>query len=175
MFAVGLILVILALIVVVYVMFATSGLEPMSIDWGVFTADLTPLQLFFLGATTIVVMAIGTLMLSIGLKKQGEKRAEVKRLRKEVKKGQEEQPRDGGEASGEAVGSTVPMDKNSATRKSKTPGASSRRTTSDSSSNAPGSAAKPAKSSPTGPVQSTRPPSDDKPSGSSTPPPPARR
>ncbi|MGB5952770.1 MAG: LapA family protein [Ornithinimicrobium sp.] len=92
MFAVGLILVVLALIVILYVIFATGGLEPMSIDWGIFTADLTPLQLFFLGAATIVVMAIGVAMLSIGLKKQGEKRAEVKRLRKEVKKVQSEQP-----------------------------------------------------------------------------------
>lgn len=85
MFAIGLILIILAIIVVVYVIFATSGLEPMSIDWGVFTADLTPLQLFFLGAVTILVLALGSVLLSIGLKSQGEKRAEVKRLRKEVK------------------------------------------------------------------------------------------
>lgn len=109
MFAVGLILVVLALIVVVYVMFATGGLEPMSIDWGVFTADLTPLQLFFLGAVTIVVMAIGVVMLSIGLKKQGEKRAEVKRLRKDLEKVQSDQPDSGGDASA----STVKMDKSS--------------------------------------------------------------
>lgn len=86
MFAAGLILIILAIIVVVYVIFATSGLEAMSIDWGVFTADLTPLQLFFLGAVTVLVLAIGSVMLSVGLKSQGEKRAEMKRLRKEVEK-----------------------------------------------------------------------------------------
>ncbi|MGB7448183.1 MAG: hypothetical protein WA892_03555 [Ornithinimicrobium sp.] len=86
MFAAGLILIILAIIVVIYVIFATSGLEPMSIDWGVFTADLTPLQLFFLGAVTVLVLAIGSVMLSVGLKSQGEKRAEMKRLRKEVEK-----------------------------------------------------------------------------------------
>jgi len=84
MFAAGLILIILAIIVVIYVIFATSGLDPMSIDWGVFTADLTPLQLFLLGAVTVLVLAIGSVMLSVGLKTQGEKRAEVKRLRKEV-------------------------------------------------------------------------------------------
>ncbi|HKJ12375.1 MAG TPA: LapA family protein [Ornithinimicrobium sp.] len=89
MFAAGLILIILAIIVVIYVIFATTGLEAMSIDWGVFTADLTPLQLFLLGAVTVLVLAIGSVMLSVGLKTQGEKRAEVKRLRKEVEKSKE--------------------------------------------------------------------------------------
>jgi cytoskeletal protein RodZ len=89
MFAAGLILIILAIIVVIYVIFATVGLEPMSIDWGVFTADLTPLQLFLLGAVTVLVLAMGSVMLSVGLKTQGEKRAEVKRLRKEVEKSKE--------------------------------------------------------------------------------------
>lgn len=152
MFAVGLILVILALIVVLYVIFATSGLEPMSIDWGVFTADLTPLQLFFLGAVTIVVMAIGALMLSIGLKKQGEKRAEVKQLRKEVKAGK---PRDDAQDRSGASGPTEPMDQKS-TKQTSTSVSSSKRASGDSAST---SGVSKRQGGPTGPVQSTRSPS----------------
>ncbi|MGB3763632.1 MAG: hypothetical protein WA966_10435 [Ornithinimicrobium sp.] len=92
MFVVGAILIVLAIIVVIYVTFATRNLDPLSIDWGPFTAALTPLQLFFLGAASILVLAIGAVMFSIGLRTQGVKRAEVKRLRKEVEKSQAEQP-----------------------------------------------------------------------------------
>ncbi len=152
MFAVGLILVILALIVVLYVIFATIGLESMSIDWGVFTADLTPLQLFFLGAVTIVVMAIGTLMLSIGLKKQGEKRAEVKRLRQEVKKGQ---PGDQEQDRSAVSDSTEPMDQKTARQASATQ-SSPQRSSGDST---PTSGVSKGQGGPTGPVQSTRSPS----------------
>ncbi len=97
MFVVGAILIVLAIIVVIYVTFATSGLDPLLIDWGPFTAALTPVQLFFLGAVTILVLSIGAVMFSIGLKTQGAKRAEVKQLRKEVKKAHSDQPqRDSG-------------------------------------------------------------------------------
>ncbi len=92
MFVVGAILIVLAIIVVIYVTFATRNLDPLSIDWGPFTAALTPLQLFFLGAAAILVLAIGAVMFSIGLRTQGSKRAEVKRLRKEVEKSQADQP-----------------------------------------------------------------------------------
>lgn len=85
MFVIGAILIVLAIIVVIYVTFSTRSLEPLTIDWGPFTAALTPLQLFFLGAVTILVLAIGAVMFSLGLKSQGAKRAEVKQLRKEVK------------------------------------------------------------------------------------------
>lgn len=93
MFVIGAILIVLAIIVVIYVTFATRSLDPLTIDWGPFTAALTPLQLFFLGAVTILVLAIGAVMFSIGLKSQGAKRAEVKQLRKEVKAGQTDKPR----------------------------------------------------------------------------------
>ncbi|MGB3186093.1 MAG: hypothetical protein WBG76_09595 [Ornithinimicrobium sp.] len=174
MFAIGLILVILAVIVVVYVMFATSGLEPMPIDWGVFTAELTPLQLFFLGAATIVVMAIGALMLSIGLKKQGEKRAEVKRLRQEVKKGQEAQPRDDAQDRSDVSGPTEPPDQKST--KGTSAAVSSKRNPGDSATT---SGVSKRQGGPTGPVQSTRSPSTGSSSGGSSsdagkPPPPPR-
>lgn len=85
MLALGLILVLIAVVVVVYVTFATVGLDAMPIDWGIFTAELTPLQLFLLGAGTVLVLAIGTAILAAGLRRQTAKRAEVRRLRKEVK------------------------------------------------------------------------------------------
>jgi len=88
MFVIGAILIVLAIIVMIYVTFSTRSLEPLTIDWGPFTAALTPLQLFYLGAVTILVLAIGAVMFSIGLKSQGAKRAEVKQLRKEVKAAQ---------------------------------------------------------------------------------------
>ncbi|MGB3827960.1 MAG: hypothetical protein WA962_04220 [Ornithinimicrobium sp.] len=98
MFVVGAILIVLAIIVVIYVTFATRNLDPLSIDWGPFTAALTPLQLFFLGAVAILVLSIGAVMFSIGLKSQGAKRAEVKRLRKEVEQVHSEQPKKHGSA-----------------------------------------------------------------------------
>lgn len=85
MIALGLILVLLAVVVVAYVWFATRELPAMEIDWGVFTAQLTPFQLFVVGAATILVLAIGAAMLMAGLRKQRAKRAEIKRLRQEVK------------------------------------------------------------------------------------------
>lgn len=85
MFAIGLILIILAIIVIAYVIFATRDLEVLTIDWGIVQTDLSPLQLFFLGAVTVLVLSIGSGMLGVGLKRAGAKRAEVKRLRKEVK------------------------------------------------------------------------------------------
>ncbi len=85
MFALGLILVLLAVIVVIYVLIATGGEPAMKIDWFVFSADITPLGLFLLGAATVLVLSIGSVLLSIGLKRSGAKRAEVKKLRKEVK------------------------------------------------------------------------------------------
>ncbi len=107
MLVVGAILIVLAIIVVIYVTFATRNLDPLSIDWGAFTAALTPLQLFFLGAVSILVLAIGVVMFSVGLRSQGAKRAEVKRLRKEVQKSQAEQParRDSGTSSDPRSGS----------------------------------------------------------------------
>lgn len=85
MFALGLILVLLAVIIVIYVLIATGGEPAMKIDWFVFSADITPLGLFLLGAATVLVLSIGSVLLSIGLKRSGAKRAEVKKLRKEVK------------------------------------------------------------------------------------------
>ena len=87
MIAIGLILVLLAVVVVAYVWFATSELPAMEIDWGVFTAELTPFQLFVVGAATVLVLSIGAAMLMAGLRKQREKRAEIKHLRKEVRAG----------------------------------------------------------------------------------------
>jgi hypothetical protein len=87
MIALGLILVLLAVVVVAYVWFATRELPAMEIDWGVFTAELTPFQLFVVGAATILVLSIGTAMLLAGLRKQREKRAEIKHLRREVRAG----------------------------------------------------------------------------------------
>lgn len=87
MIALGLILVLIAVVVVAYVWFATSELPAMEIDWGVFTAELTPFQLFVVGAATILVLSVGTALLMAGLRKQREKRAEIKHLRKEVRAG----------------------------------------------------------------------------------------
>lgn len=84
MVALGLILVLIAVVVVVYVWFATAGLPAMEIDWGIFTAELTPFQLFGVGAGTVLLLSLGAVVLSAGLKRQRAKRSEIKRLRKEV-------------------------------------------------------------------------------------------
>lgn len=84
MLILGLLLIIVALVVFGYLFFGTSDLEPLDIDLGVFTVELTPLHLFLLGAATLVVLVLGLLLLTLGLRAQRRRRREVKELRKVV-------------------------------------------------------------------------------------------
>ncbi|MCK0113136.1 hypothetical protein MWU75_13380 [Ornithinimicrobium sp. F0845] len=91
MLILGLALVIVALVVFGYLFFGTSDLEPLQIDLGVFTVELTSLQLYLLGAATLVVLVLGLLLATMGLRASRRRQREVKELRKAV---EERPPRD---------------------------------------------------------------------------------
>lgn len=81
MLVIGLILIVIALVVVGYMWFGTTGLPGIDIDLAVFTLHLTPLEIFFLGAASILVLAIGTVLFAKGLRRQRARRKELRELR----------------------------------------------------------------------------------------------
>ncbi len=84
MLILGLILIIIALVVIGYMWFGTAELDAIPIDLGVFTVQLTPLYIFLLGGAALLVLALGAVTLSSGLRRQSRKRREVKDLRRQV-------------------------------------------------------------------------------------------
>lgn len=84
MLILGLLLIVVALVVFGYLFLGTRDLEPLQIDLSVFTVELTPLHLFLLGAGTLVVLVLGLLFLTLGLRASRRRRHEVKELRKAV-------------------------------------------------------------------------------------------
>ncbi len=84
MLILGLILIIIALVVIGYMWFGTAELGAIPIDLGVFTVQLTPLYIFLLGGAALLVLALGAVILSSGLRRQSRKRREIKDLRKQV-------------------------------------------------------------------------------------------
>ncbi len=91
MLILGLILIIIALVVIGYMWFGTAELGAIPIDLGVFTVQLTPLYIFLLGGAALLVLALGAVTLSSGLRRQSRKRKEVKDLRRQVA---QDHPRD---------------------------------------------------------------------------------
>ena len=87
MLILGLLLIVVAAVVFGYMFFGTSDLEPLDIDLGVFTVQLTPLHLYLLGAATLVILALGLVSLAAGMRASRRRRHEVKELRKAVRDG----------------------------------------------------------------------------------------
>ena len=87
MLILGLLLIVVAAVVFGYMFFGTSDLEPLDIDLGVFTVQLTPLHLYLLGAATLVILALGLVSLAAGMRASRRRRHEVKELRKAVREG----------------------------------------------------------------------------------------
>ncbi|WP_256838545.1 hypothetical protein [Ornithinimicrobium faecis] len=87
MLILGLLLAVAALVVFGYMLFGTQDLSPLQIDLGVFTVELTPMHLYLLGAATLVVLVLGLLFLTMGLRAQRRRRREVKELRAAVRDG----------------------------------------------------------------------------------------
>lgn len=80
----GVLLILIALVVVAYMWFGTQGLGPLEIDLGIFTAILTPLQIFLTGVASILVLSTGSALLAAGLARKRARRSEVKALRRQV-------------------------------------------------------------------------------------------
>lgn len=85
MLVLGLLLIVVAAVVFGYMFFATKDLEPMDIDLGVFTVELTPLHLYLLGAATLALLALGLMALAAGMRASRRRHQEVKELRKAVR------------------------------------------------------------------------------------------
>ncbi|WP_109470918.1 hypothetical protein [Ornithinimicrobium cavernae] len=93
MLILGLLLIAAALVVFGYMFFGTRDLEPLRVDLGIFTVELTPLHLYLLGAATLVVLVLGLLALAAGLRASRRRRREVKDLRRAVREGGLDQDR----------------------------------------------------------------------------------
>lgn len=103
----GVLLILVALVVVAYMLFGTQGLGQIEIDLGVFTALLTPLQIFLTGVASILVLSTGSALLAAGLARKRTRRSEVKALRRQVKQTErrEEPRRDTDDTTEREVGS----------------------------------------------------------------------
>lgn len=95
MLILGLLLAVAALVVFGFMYFGTSDLNPLQIDLGIVTVELTPLHLYLLGAATLVVLVLGLFFLTLGLRASRRRRREVKELRAAVQDGDTPPVRDG--------------------------------------------------------------------------------
>lgn len=87
MLILGLLLAVAALVVFGFMYFGTTDLNPLEIDLGIISVQLTPLHLYLLGAATLVVLVLGLFFLTLGLRTSRRRRREVKELRAAVQDG----------------------------------------------------------------------------------------
>ncbi len=85
MLVLGILLTAAALVVFGFLFFGTRNLPSLQVDLGVLTVELTPLQLYLLGAATLVVLVLGLMVLGIGLRRSRRQRKEVRDLRQAVR------------------------------------------------------------------------------------------
>lgn len=85
MLVLGIILILAALTAIGYLWFGTQGEPALEIDLGAFTAHLTPLQIFLLGAGCLVLLVLGGAMTMMGLRGRVKRRREVRDLREQVR------------------------------------------------------------------------------------------
>lgn len=81
----GLILFILAVIVIAYVWLATSGMTPISIDYGILNVEITPLWFFFAGGIVLAVATSGLWLMGVGAKTSARRAKEMRELRRQAK------------------------------------------------------------------------------------------
>lgn len=94
----GAVLLILALIVIAYVWLATSGMAPISIDYGVLNVELTPLWFFLAGGITLAVATSGLWLMGVGAKVSTRRAKEVRELRRQAKESDRRAEREGDRA-----------------------------------------------------------------------------
>lgn len=85
MIVVGVILLLLALVVIVYMWLATAGMPPVEISYGILNLDLTPVWLFFLGGIALAVATSGLWLLGVGTKSAARRSREMRELRRQAK------------------------------------------------------------------------------------------
>lgn len=85
MIVVGVILLLLALVVIIYMWLATAGMPPVEISYGVLNVGLTPVWLFFLGGIALAVATSGLWLLGVGAKSAARRNKEMRELRRQAK------------------------------------------------------------------------------------------
>lgn len=81
----GLILLLLALAVIGYMWFATAGMAPVEIDYGILNVSLTPFWLFVAGGIALAVATSGLWLIGVGARSKARKAKEVRELRRQAK------------------------------------------------------------------------------------------
>ena len=85
MLVLGIILILAALTAIGYLWFGTQGEPAIDIDLGAFTAALTPLQIFLLGAGCLLLLTLGVMLTLFGMRGRVKRRREVRALREQVR------------------------------------------------------------------------------------------
>ncbi|MFK5635774.1 MULTISPECIES: hypothetical protein [unclassified Ornithinimicrobium] len=81
----GLLLILLAAAVIAYMVLATGGMDPVSINYGILNIEMLPLWLYLAGVATLAVAALGLWMAGAGARTKARRSREVRELRKQAK------------------------------------------------------------------------------------------
>lgn len=81
----GLILLLLAVAVIVYMWLATTGMTPIDIDYGILNVSLTPFWLFVAGGVALAAATSGLWLLGVGTRSKARKSKEMRELRRQAK------------------------------------------------------------------------------------------
>ncbi|KUG51830.1 hypothetical protein AVL62_07745 [Serinicoccus chungangensis] len=81
----GVVLLLLALAVIIYMWLATRGMDPVQISYGVLNVDLTPIWLFAIGGIALAAATSGLWLLAVGTRAKARRAREVRELRRQAK------------------------------------------------------------------------------------------
>ena len=81
----GVVLLLVALAVMVYMWLATRGMDPVQISYGVLNVEITPIWLFVVGGITLAAATSGLWLLAVGTRSKARRAREVRELRRQAK------------------------------------------------------------------------------------------
>lgn len=117
----GLILLLLALAVIGYMWFATQGMAPVDIDYGILNISLEPFWLFVAGGIALAAATCGLWIMGVGAKSRARKAKEMRELRRQAKEADRRAERAGDSASlGRSSGTPAPATPRTTTAPSRT-------------------------------------------------------
>lgn len=126
MVVLGLILLLVALAVVIYMWLATRGMDPVQISYGILNVEITPIWLFVVGGITLAAATSGLWLLAVGTRSKARRAREVRELRRQAKDSDRrvERERDAQRLGSDAAGAprtTQPRPSSAATDRTTTP------------------------------------------------------
>lgn len=134
----GLILLLLALAVIGYMWFATQGMAPVDIDYGILNISLEPFWLFVAGGIALAAATCGLWIMGVGAKSRARKAKEMRELRRQAKEADRRAERAGDSASlGRSSGTPAPATPRTTTQPSGTAPRPTASSTSSSGQDAP--------------------------------------